>query len=199
MKKIVSLFLAAMMIFLVSCSAEKTENQIKDKEKPQNQSVNVDKGLLSVTITLPASMFENQNVDEAVANAKKEGITVTKNADGSVTYKMSKTKHKEMMKEMKTNVIKTIDDTKSGKDFKSIKDITYNNDFSEFTLIVDQSSYENSMDGIAAFGLGMSGMMYELFNGVKPDEYKVTIYMKDQATQKVFDQIVYPDALKSQK
>jgi hypothetical protein len=55
------------------------------------------------------------------------------------------------------------------------------------------------MDGFAALGLGMSGMMYELFNGVKPDEYKVTIFIKDQATQKVFDQTVYPDALDNQK
>ncbi|MBS4214846.1 hypothetical protein [Neobacillus rhizophilus] len=195
MKKITSLFLAAMLLFLVSCSAEKTDKQPKETEKPNSEAVNVDKGLLSVTITLPASMFEDQNVDEVVANAQKEGITATKNEDGSVTYKMSKSKHKEMMQEMKTTVIQTVNDAKSGKDFQSIKDITYKDDFSEFTLIVDKAAYENSFDGFAALGLGMSGMMYELFNGVKPEEYKVTINIKDQATQNVFDQIVYPDAL----
>lgn len=195
MKKLTSLFLAAMLLFLVSCSAEKTDNQPKETEKTKSEAVNVDKGLLSVTITLPATMFEDQNVDEVVANAQKDGITATKNADGSVTYKMSKSKHKEMMKEMKTTVIQTINDAKSGKDFQSIKDITYKDDFSEFTLVVDKAAYENSFDGFAALGLGMSGMMYELFNGVKPEEYKVTINIKDQATQNVFDQIVYPDAL----
>jgi PBP1b-binding outer membrane lipoprotein LpoB len=138
LKKILSIFLAAMVIFLVSCSGEKTNKENKEKEKNKTQQVNVDKGLLSVTITLPASMFEDQNVDQAIEDAKKEGITATKNSDGSVTYKMSKKKHKEMMQEMKTSVIKTIDDTKSGKDFPSIKDVTYNNDFSEFTLVVDK-------------------------------------------------------------
>ncbi|WP_423798282.1 hypothetical protein [Neobacillus sp. SAB-20_R2A] len=195
MKKLTSLFLAAMLLFLVSCSAEKTDKQPKETEKTKSEAVNVDKGLLSVTITLPATMFEDQNVDEVVANAQKEGITATKNADGSVTYKMSKSKHKEMMQEMKTTVIQTINDAKTGKDFQSIKDITYKDDFSEFTLVVDKAAYENSFDGFAALGLGMSGMMYELFNGVKPEEYKVTINIKDQATQNVFDQIVYPDAL----
>jgi hypothetical protein len=199
LKKILSIFLGAMVIFLVSCSEEKTNKENKEKEKNKTQQVNVDKGLLSVTITLPASMFEDQNVDQAIEDAKKEGITAMKNSDGSVTYKMSKKKHKEMMQEMKTNVIKTIDDTKNGKDFPSIKDVTYNNDFSEFTLVVDKAAYENSMDGFAVLGLGMSGMMYELFNSVKPEEYKVTIFIKDQATQKVFGQTVYPDALDNQK
>ncbi|WP_042458965.1 hypothetical protein [Neobacillus dielmonensis] len=194
MKKIMSVLLVATMMLLAACSAEKTENEVKGKEK----AVNVDKGLLNVTITLPASMFEDQNVDEAVANAQKEGITAIKNEDGSVTYKMSKSNHKEMMEEMKSNVIQTIEEAKSGKDYQSIKDITYKNNFSEFTMIVDQAAYENSLDGFAALGLGMSGMMVELFNGVKPDDYKVTIYVKDQATQTVFDKIVYPDALKSQ-
>ncbi|WP_462411543.1 hypothetical protein [Neobacillus sp. Marseille-QA0830] len=198
MKKMLRVLVAATMMFLVACSADKPENQTKEKENTKSQEVNVDKGMLNVTITLPASMFKDQNVDEVVADAEKEGITATKNADGSVTYKMSKSKHKEMMEEMKTTVIQTIDDAKSGKDYQSIKDITYNNDFSEFTLIVDKEAYENSMDGFAALGLAMSGMMYELFNGVKPDDYKVTINLKDQATQTVFDQIVYPDALNNQ-
>jgi hypothetical protein len=195
MKKVVSLFLASMMMLLVACSAEKTDNQSKEKEKSKNEAVQVDKGLLNVTLTLPASMFEGQNVDQVIADAQKEGIKATKNADGSVTYKMSKAKHKEMIQEMKKGVIESVNEIKSGKDYTSIKDITYNDDFSVFTLIVDKSAYENSMDGFAVLGLGMSGMMYQLFNGVKSEDYKVTIQVKDETTEEIFDQVVYPDAL----
>jgi hypothetical protein len=195
MKKVVSLFLASMMMLLVACSAEKTDNQSKEKEKSKNEAVQVDKGLLNVTLTLPASMFEGQNVDQVIADAQKDGIKATKNADGSVTYKMSKAKHKEMIQEMKKGVIESVNEIKSGKDYTSIKDITYNDDFSEFTLIVDKSAYENSMDGFAVLGLGMSGMMYQLFNGVKSEDYKVTIQVKDETTEEIFDQVVYPDAL----
>ncbi|KQL33588.1 hypothetical protein AN960_20790 [Bacillus sp. FJAT-25509] len=164
--------------------------------KPKEESVAVDKGLFNVKLTLPASMFEGDDINKVIAGAEKEGIKVTKNTDGSLTYKMSKSQHKKMMKSIKDQIIKTVNETKQSKDFASLKDITYNNDFTEFTLIVDQAAYENSMDGLAAFTFGMSGMMYQLYNGVDPNDYKVTILVKDQATQKEFDKIVYPDSLK---
>ncbi|MFF2875080.1 hypothetical protein ACFVR2_02030 [Gottfriedia sp. NPDC057991] len=109
---------------------------------------------------------------------------------------MSKSQHKKIMKGMIEEIIKTVNETTQSKDFASLKDITYNKDFTEFTLIVDKATYENSMDGLAAFTFGMSGMMYQLYNGVDPNEYKVTILVKDQATLKEFDKIVYPDSLK---
>ncbi|MGG1674175.1 hypothetical protein ACIFOT_00325 [Neobacillus sp. NRS-1170] len=196
MKRYTYILFVLMIAFVAGCSSEKPSNKTKEKEEKPNEQVDVDKGLLSVKITLPVSMFEGQDIDQVIADAKKEGIEVTKNQDGSLTYKMSKAQHKKMMKEMKENITKTVEETKNSKDYASIKDITYNDDISEFTVEVDKEAYENSMDGFVALGLGMSGMMYQLFNGVDPNHYKVTIYIKDQASQKVFDQIVYPDALK---
>ncbi|MCP3739461.1 hypothetical protein [Rossellomorea sp. BNER] len=209
MKRFTYILLTILMIFLASCSANEQENNASDSEKSakkqteeqtKDQSVDVDKGLINVEITIPASMFEGEDIDTVIANAKKEGITkVTKNEDGSLTYKMSKAKHKEMMKELETNLLATIEETKNSGDYQSIKDITHNNSFSEFTLVVDKGAYENSMDGFASFGLGMLGMMYQLYNGVDPDDYKVTIFIKDQSTQEVFDEIVYPDDLDEQE
>ncbi|MEH7335097.1 hypothetical protein V7161_20940 [Neobacillus drentensis] len=196
MKRYTYILFVLMIAFVAGCSSEKQANQNKEKEDKTNEQVDVDKGLLSVKLTLPASMFEGQDIDQVIADAKNEGIEVTKNQDGSLTYKMSKAQHKKMMKEMKENIVKNVEETKNSKDYASIKDITYNDDISEFTVEVDKAAYENSMDGFVALGLGMSGMMYQLFNGVDPNHYKVTIYIKDQASQKVFDQIVYPDALK---
>lgn len=34
---------------------------------------------------------------------------------------------------------------------------------------VDKEAFENSFDGFAAFGLGLSGLFYQLFNGANPD------------------------------
>ncbi|WP_231593948.1 hypothetical protein [Cytobacillus firmus] len=131
----------------------------------------------------------------SIAEAEKEGIKVTKNDDGSVTYKMSKAKHKEMMKEMQTELEKTIADTKNGEDFPSVKEVTNNKDFSEFTLEVDREAFGNSFDGFAVFGLGLSGMFYQLFNGVDPEDYEVKILVKDTATGEVFNEVIYPEAL----
>ncbi|MDP4549924.1 hypothetical protein Q9251_03410 [Alkalihalobacillus macyae] len=72
------------------------------------------------------------------------------------------------------------------------------NSFSKFTVIVDKESYENSMDGFATITLGMSGMIYQIYDGADPEKYSVTISMKDEASGEVFDEIVYPDALDEQ-
>ncbi|WP_019241052.1 MULTISPECIES: hypothetical protein, partial [Bacillus] len=191
MKKCMYLLLSLVIVLLTACSSDD-----KDEKAEKGDKLAVDKGLLNVEITIPASFFEGQDLDTVIADAKKDGVSeVTKNDDGSLTYKMSKSKHKELMKELKTNIQKTIDETKNGEDFPSIKDIKANKSYSEFTLEVDQSAFENSMDGFATLTLAMSGMFYQLFDGVDSDDYKVTITLKDQATQKVFNEIVYPDAL----
>ncbi|EWG10920.1 hypothetical protein [Cytobacillus firmus] len=198
MKKVI-VFMSVMMVLLSACSeSEKTAGEketVTEKTTEESEAVEVDKGLLNVEVTLPASMFEGEDADSSIAEAEKEGIKVTRNDDGSVTYKMSKAKHKEMMKEMETELQKTIADTKNGEDYPSVKEVTNNKDFSEFTLEVDREAYENSFDGFAVFGLGLSGMFYQLFNGVDPEDYEVKILVKDTATGEIFNEVIYPDAL----
>lgn len=194
-----------MLSFLAACgtngeesvenenSVEETEGQSENGKEDQ---VNVDKGLFNVEITLPASLFEGEDIEKVIADAKAEGVDeVTLNEDGSLTYKMSKAKHKEMMEGLKEDLILSLEDMKSSGEYSSIKDITYNNTFSEFILVVDKTEYENSMDGFGVFSLGITGMIYQLYNGVNPDEYEVTILVKDEETEEIFDQIVYPDDL----
>lgn len=200
MRRVTYIFFALLLLFISACANKEDNNKSKENDQAKEQGLEVDKGLFNVEITLPASMFEGQDIDKVIADVEKEGIKVTKNADGSLTYKMSKAQHKKMMKEMKANIIDVVNETKQNKkDYKSIKDITYNDSFTEFTMVVDKETYENSMDGFAAFGLGMAGMMYQLYNGTKSEDTKVTIFLKDQATQKQFDQIVYPDDLEDEK
>ncbi|KON88054.1 hypothetical protein AF332_15360 [Sporosarcina globispora] len=204
-KHFLGLVILAALLFITGCSSEetkdtgdKTEQTSKEtdkKKEEENESVKVDKGLLNVEVTLPASMLEGEDMDSSIADAEKEGIKVTKNNDGSVTYKMYKSKHKEMIKEIETELQKTIADTKNGEDYPSVEEVTHNKDFSEFTLEVEREAYENSFDGFAVFGLGLSGMYYQLFNGVDPEEYEVKILVKDTATGDVFDEIIYPDAM----
>lgn len=153
-----------------------------------------EKGNDSVEIRLPASMFEGQDIDEVIAGAKETGINeVIKNEDGSFTYKMSKATHNEVMKETETEILKFIEDTKNGEDYTSIKDITHNKSFSEFTLVVDQGAYENSLDGFAVFGFGILGMYYQLFDGATPDDLEVTIFIEDVDSGDVFGTVIYPD------
>jgi hypothetical protein len=204
MKKLVVVLLLTLSTLLAACSSEgevseqatkKEQTDKEEKAKSEDEgSVEVDKGLFNVEVTLPASMFEGDDIDSAIEKAKADGVKeVIKNDDGSVTYKMSKSDHKKMMNELETSIKESLEEMKTSGDFASIKDITHNKSFSEFTLEVDQATYENSMDAFAVFGLGISGAYYQLFNGAKEDNYKVKINVKDQASGEEFDQIVFPD------
>lgn len=132
--------------------------------------------------------------DEIIREAKEEGIKeVTKNEDGSVTYKMSKAKHKEIMKEMNDEILEYFDEIVNDEDIASIKDISSNKSFTKVEVIVDRDKFENSLDGFAVLGIAFQSMFYQVFDGVNPDEYKTTVNYKDAETQKIFDTIVYPD------
>lgn len=190
------------MLVLAACSSdnekgkkdiEKNETADTDNKSEKDESVGVDKGIFNVEITLPASFFEGEDIDTVIADAKKDGIKeATKNADGSVTYKMSKEKHKEMMSEMEVGVKESMDELVS-EDYPSIREVSANKNYSTFTLIVDKAAYEGSFDGFATMGIGMMGMYYQVFDGAESDNVKVEIHVQDATTKEVFDTMVFPD------
>ncbi|MFF2089737.1 hypothetical protein [Paenibacillus sp. NPDC058174] len=206
MKKLaIALFAAA--IILTGCSSSSDGKNTSEPVKQTNNAektdkekgVEVDKNLTNVKITLPASMFKDADLDQVIAEAKKDGVKeATKNEDGSLTYTMSKSDHKKMLKEMEDGIADSNKTLKEEGTFASIKDVTYNKSMDEYEMIVDKAAYEGSMDGFAALGFGMQGMYYQIFQGVDSDKTKVTIKVKDEKSGEVFDTIVYPDTLEQQ-
>nr|WP_245698302.1 hypothetical protein [Sporosarcina ureilytica] len=189
MKRFVVLLL--LLSLMGACSSEQPTKNAED-----GQGMEVEKGLLNVEVTLPPLFFEGENIDEVIANAKAEGIKdVKKNEDGSLTYKMSKAKHKEMLDEMKDTIIEQVNELETGEDFPSIQTVSYHKAFKEFTLQVDKEQYENSFDGLATIGLGLVGVYYQVLDGTDIEQTKVMIHLEDAATGEVFDSMVYPDAL----
>ncbi|MEA0565054.1 hypothetical protein [Lysinibacillus irui] len=202
MKKFLILPLTLLLgILLVACSQSDDSGKKTDgADKASEESLKVDKGLLNVEVTIPATLYEGQDIDSIISKAKDSGIKeVIKNDDGSLTYKMSKSEHKEMMKELKEGIVKSVEELKTSEDFVSINDVAYNKSFSEFTLTVNKEKFEGSFDAIASFGLGLAGMYYQLFNGAEVDDYKVSVNFKDESNGEVFDTIVYPDDLNENK
>lgn len=201
MKKVLILVLFSFLtISLAACGSDSTQQEQASAEteneesKKEDESVNVDKNLLSVEVTIPASMIESS--EETIANAEEEGLEVTENEDGSLTYKMSKSKHKEMMDEIKTQLNQTMEEIISSEDYPSIQNVISNDDFSEFTMVVDQEKYENSMDGFAAITLGVSGMFHQLYDGVADEDYNIMIHVENEKGE-VFNTINYPEDMES--
>ncbi|MFC9539953.1 hypothetical protein ACFTQ7_08720 [Lysinibacillus sp. NPDC056959] len=140
--------------------------------------------------------MEGQDIETAITAAKEEGVNeVIKNSDGSLTYKMPKSVHKKMLKELEESVLETVEEIKTSDDFTSIKDVTYNKSFTEFTLTVNKEQFDNGFDGMSSMGLAIVGMYYQLFNGMDPEKFKVTVNFKDEANGDVFNSVVYPDDL----
>jgi len=200
LKKMLFAILVSVLFILTACSpsndSNKEEKQAGEKTEETGGALDVDKGILTVEVTIPATFMEGEDIDNVVAEAKKGGTKdVTKNEDGSVTYKMSKAEHKKMMKEMKTNVTTYVDEIVNDEDFASIQDIKHNESFSEFTVVVDKAAFENSFDGFATLGLAMSGMYYQAFDGTNADKLNVTVHSEDASTGEIFGTAVYPEAL----
>lgn len=191
MKK--SLFIiSTALLFLTACGAEEDDKKQTDNQK--EQSIEVDKGLLDVELTLPADFFEDETPEEIEAAAKEKGVKEVKvNEDGTVYYKMSKSAHKKMMKEMEKGVISSVDDLVNGEDYQSFKEISYNKDFTEFDVTVNAESYENSFDSFGLFGLAYVSMIYSAFDGKSSDELKTTVDIIDEKTGEKTDTIVFPD------
>lgn len=188
------MFVIVIALGLAGCGGNAQDQGGGNENGAEAKGIGVNKGRSNVEITLPASLFEVQDIDQAIEEAKEKGVTkAVKNGDGSVTYTMPKSAHDQMMKEMADGITDFIKELKAGEDFKSVQDVTHNKGFNEFALTVKKEQYENSFDGFAVFGLALQGMFYQAFNGVKEDKLKVTIQLKDADTNKVFDTVTYPD------
>ena len=195
MKKWKLLFVSLLSIALVACS---TDNEGNEKKEESNQAVEVDKGIFNVEVTLPASLFEGEDIDETITQMKEDGVKeVIKNDDGSLTLKMSKSEHEKLMDNMEAQMKEFVKEMETSEDFTSIQKVEHNKAFDEFTITVDKAAYENSFDGFALLGLAIQTLYYQLFDGVSEDDYEMTVKLKDAETSEIFETIVYPDALEA--
>lgn len=188
------------ILLFVGCSAKDTsetnESEEKEMEQTEESGIEVDKGLFNVELTLPSSLFDEEELTEIEAQLKEDKkADVTQNEDGSLSVKMSKKEHKEMMSEIKEDFMETITNIIDDKEFASIHNITYNNDFTEINMVVDQEQFENSFDGFVTLNLGISSLFYQAFQGKDLEKEKVTILLEDSATNEIFQEIIYPDVL----
>lgn len=214
MKKF-TMILAASGLALAACSTDTTtetepidetgsagevmadpEESEETEATEEGEGVNVDKGLFNVEVTIPPSFFEGEDPEQVAANAEAENVEeATVNDDGSITYKMSKAQHEEMMAELATSLEEAKNDITESGDFPSIQSIEASDNYDNFTVNVDREAYENSFDGFATMTLGMIGSFYQIYDGADPDNYEVIIEMAEAESGEVFDTITYPEAL----
>ena len=192
MKKWLTAF-SATALLLTACGGEARELE-KETEKNSVYALKIEKGIVNVDVTLPASFFIESTEEEIIAKAKKNNVTETVvNKDGSVTYTMSQSKYKEMMKEIGDSIVSTINEIVNSEGHKSIKEIAYNEDFTEFDVKVNRQQYKEGFDGLAIFGLVIYSTYYSAFDGKSEEDLQIVFNMIDETTGEIYDTAIYPD------
>lgn len=173
-----------------------TATTISSPTESTTAGIETDEKLFSVEITLPASIFESEDMSafDADAYADEQGFTSAKvNKDGSVTVTMTKAKHKELLDEMSASLDKDFQEFVNGEDTPYIKEITHNDDFTTVTMKVDKAAYKNAFD-FTPFAIALSVSFYQAFTET---EYHVVVSIVDATTGESIDSITYPDAFNS--
>jgi hypothetical protein len=158
--------------------------------------VEVERGLLSVEITIPASLAGEADIDGLVAEVAAEGITIAdarRNPDGSITYKMSRGDHRRLLGSLRDSFKESFEEVPD--DFPSIRSITFNDDLTRFRMTVDRPAFENSFDGFVVFLPLFAAGIYAAFDGRNPEGMRIEIDYVDAATGQVYDTFVAPDDL----
>ncbi len=154
--------------------------------------VEVDRNLLSVDITIPDSFFEGEDPQDIVDGAEAQGIReTTVNPDGSVTYRMSRGQHRELLEELRTSINESLDEMVG--EFASVQAINHNDDFTGIEMRVNRQAYESSLDSFAIFGIAIGAGYYQLFSGADTDSYRVVVNTVDADTNETFDTFILPD------
>lgn len=182
MKKIsIILLTIAIMFSLIGCSSKSVQKQ--ESASQSNDEVDVDEGLLMVTINIPNSFFEfcNTTAEDYVNNAKSDPTMkqafndVVLNNDGSVSLTMTKNNYDEFMIKFAESINNSIQDLKTDESYSNFKEIKTNDDFTEFDIILEngQLSITESFSYITFF---MYGKLYQMFKEDPNNKIKVSFY-----------------------
>jgi len=175
-------------------SGEASAGEDQSDQQTSSGEVQVDEGLLNVTITLPASYFEDMTDFDPDTYANEQGFKeVVVNEDGSVSITMSKSKHDELMAEMKASIDQSFMNLIEAEDTPYIKAVTSSDGYTTVTVDVDKAGYESAFD-MTPLIIGISAMMYQQYDG---SELHCEIIIRDVDSGETLKSVVYPDAMNS--
>lgn len=193
MKKIIVLLLTfAILLCFASCSSgETTEKEETSATSATTTTTEiVDENLLTVEITVPASMFDedNQPSNELSEEQKEQGFKSAQvNEDGSVTYTMSKA----AFKDYKENLKATVEDTFNnlGSEYSFIQKVDYDSNFSVVKLYVDEATYSQGFNFMCVMAVGYSANMYQAYTN---EEISCTVEVYNNADGELIESATYP-------
>lgn len=172
-------------------STDAENEEAKEAKEAGAEGIEVENQAFTVEMTLPASFYQKndpqpltqEDVDQIAQNSfYKSGIL---NEDGSVTYKMSRSRNMKLLLSFRASVDAQIEDMLHGEDSrKTFTDITYNKEMSEFTIMVDPEKY-SVFDALSALLFYVQGAYYQRFSLVPEEQIDVQVEFVNKDTQEI--------------
>lgn len=201
MKKLISLLLImSLAVSLCSCTsntsssaannetsaASETETETLSEEEQLEEDrdelsaigdVEVENGILTVSVTVPSDFVGETTQDELDEKAGDTYVSAKLNDDGSVTYKMTKNQHKEMLEGIVEGIDSSLQDMVDD-DSYSFTSIKHNDDYTQFDVTISGAEL-NFSDSFATLAFYMYGGLYGIFSGHRADNVIVNFYDQD--------------------
>ncbi len=142
-------------------------------------SVEVEKKLFDVKLTIPKDYVGESTQEDLNKLCDEKGFhSITLNEDGSATYIMTKTQHKDLMAEYYAQINNSLQEMIGSENYPNITAIDTNDDFTEFT-VTTKSTELSITESFSVLGFYMYGGLYSVFNGTEVDNISVTFVNAD--------------------
>lgn len=175
-----------------SSIAETTETSGDLSELDALGSIEVEKNLFDVTLTIPKDYVGETTQADLDKMSKDMGYqSITLNADGSATYVMTKPQHEKLLEETRTSINNSLAELVGSEDYPNFTDIKTNDDFTEFTITTKSTELDFN-ESFSVLMYYMYGGMYAIFSGEEVDNISVTFINAD--TGKVISEANSSDA-----
>lgn len=162
------LILIAVIVFRWAIQSGRLEVVIKDPDTNESYQLISSSGLFNVALTIPAEYVEGTTQKELNKQAKEGAFkSATLNKDGSVTYVMSKSQHKEMLNTLKNSIADELNKIPNSTDYPNVTKVESNDDYTKFTVTTASTelSFEEQFLSVQLY---IYGGMYNAFNNLSP-------------------------------
>lgn len=162
-----------------STEAESSDDLDADRKRLEEiGDVEVENGVLTVSITLPAGMVGKEVTQEGLNEMVGEKYVAVKlNEDGSITYKMTKAQHEQMLTGIKEKAEDAFEKMIES-DTYNILAISHNDSYSVFEVTLGSDTL-GLADSFSVISFNLFGGVYSIFSGNKAESILVNFYDPD--------------------
>lgn len=173
------LVVATLTLALFACGGKADKDTGSDDTEAKSEKIEVDENLFTMELTVPADFVGETTQEELDQTAEEEGIkSITLNEDGSATYVMTKKKHKEMMKKIKSNIDEGLNAMIGSEDYPNFTKVEANKDYTSFTITTTSTELDFA-ESFSVLSFYMQGGLYNAFNGTPVDNIHVEFINAD--------------------